>query len=177
MHPQKRTLLWINIVGGAAVLGSYVWGFTAIPDAGTVLWGTLPEHLRRLSTMWMPLAVVGYFLFTYLLLFRLRPEETQIARRFGFAAFNWIYALILFPSALWMPLSILALENPDALQVWAVRLALWVVGLASLLLVGALLALRPRRPAIAYWLAAAGSIAFAVQTVVMDAALWVAYFP
>ena len=159
------------------MLGSYVWDFTAVPNAGTALWGSVPEHLRRASTTWMPLAVVGYFLFTYLLLFRLRPEETRIARRFGFAAFNWIYALILFPSALWMPLSIWALENPGAAQVWAVRLTLWIVGLASLLLIGALLALRPRRPAIAYGLAVAGSIAFAVQTVVMDAALWVAYFP
>lgn len=177
MHPLKQTLLWINIVGGIAVIGSYVWGFKAIPDAGGVLWGGLPETLRRVSTAWMPLAALGYFLFTYVLLFRLNPETTRIAGRFGFAAFNWVYALFLAPSALWMPLSAWALQNPVAARVWAVRLILWLVAIASLLLIAALAALRPRPPALVYGLAVAGSIAFAVQTVIMDAALWVKHFP
>jgi hypothetical protein len=177
MHPLKRTMFWINIIGGIAVIGSYVWGFKAIPDAGSVLWGSLPENLRRVSTAWMPLAALGYFLFTYLLLFRLNPDQSQIAGRFGFAAFNWLYALILAPSALWMPLSAWALQNPIAARVWVVRLILWLVALASLLLIAALLSLHPRAPALAYGLAVAGSVAFAVQTVIMDAVLWVAYFP
>ena len=177
MHPLKQVMLWINIVGGIAVIGSYVWGFKAVSNAGTVLWGSVPDNLRRASTTWMPLAALGYFLFTYLLLFRLNPEETQIAGRFGFAAFNWIYALILAPSALWMPLSAWALQNPIAARVWVVRLILWLVALASLLLIAALLSLHPRAPALAYGLAVAGSIALAVQTVVMDAVLWVMHFP
>jgi hypothetical protein len=177
MHPQKRIMFLINLVGGAAVIGSYVWGFSAIPDAGTVLWGSVPDNLRRLSTAWMPLAVAGYFLFTYFLLFRLNPDEARIPGRYGFRAFNWIYAAILFPSVLWMPFSISVVQGGGAAALWATRVVLWLVGLASLDLIGALLTLRPRRPAVPYWLAVAGSVAFAVQTVVMDAILWVAYFP
>ena len=49
--------------------------------------------------------------------------------------------------------------------------------MASEGLVEALFSLRPRQPACAYWLAVDGSIAFTVQTLVLDAVIWPAYFP
>ena len=61
----------------------------------------------------------------------------------------------------------------------------WGLALAGADLVGALwgglpaalLALRPRQPRWAYWLAVAGSLPFALQTAVLDALLWPAFFP
>jgi hypothetical protein len=44
-------------------------------------------------------------------------------------------------------------------------------------LVIALLRLRPRQPARAYWLAVAGSVAFTIQTALVDAVIWTVLFP
>ena len=43
--------------------------------------------------------------------------------------------------------------------------------------VAALLSLRPRRPNSAYRLAVAGSFVFTIQTGLLDALIWVYYFP
>lgn len=75
MHPKKWLLLLINIIGGAAVLGSYALGILTHPDAGQVLWGDVPESLRALYTANMFLAAIGYFALIYYLLFRVDPVK------------------------------------------------------------------------------------------------------
>jgi hypothetical protein len=59
----------------------------------------------------MLLAAAGYFAFTYFVLFRLDPTITRVLGRFPFDLFNVLYAVILIPSALWMPLTLFALEG------------------------------------------------------------------
>jgi hypothetical protein len=44
-------------------------------------------------------------------------------------------------------------------------------------MVAALIALQPREPRAAYALAVAGSVAFSIQTALLDALIWPAYFP
>ncbi len=39
-------MLLINILGGAAVLGSYTFGILAHPNASQVLWGEVPESIH-----------------------------------------------------------------------------------------------------------------------------------
>ena len=80
-------------------------------------------------------------------LFRIDPDSARIAGRFRFSAFNALYIGILLPSALWMPLTFAMLERPSGALWWAIRLVLALVGLASLGLLAALLALYPRGPA------------------------------
>jgi hypothetical protein len=84
MHPQKRTMMWVNASGGVAVLGSYVHGFVTRPHTSGALWGGVPEGLRPLYTLSMLLAAAGYLLFTSLLLFRVDPDQARIAGRFGY---------------------------------------------------------------------------------------------
>jgi len=57
-----------------------------------------------------------------------------------------------------------------------VRIVLFIVGLAALALTTALLTLQPRILDISYWLAVAGSAFFCIQTLIMDAFIWAAYF-
>jgi hypothetical protein len=175
MHPQKRLMLWINVLGGVAVLGSYAHGLWTHPAGGAELWGGVPEALRPVYTGSMLLAAAGYFAFTYLLLFRLDPAA-RVAGRFRFGLFNVLYAGILAPSVLWMPLTFAMLRQPGAGLWLAIRLTLALVGLASLGLLGALLGLEPRRPAWACWLAVAGSLAFCTQTALLDALVWPVLF-
>lgn len=176
MSAKKWLMLFINLFGGAGVIGSYIWGFLTHPNAGQVLWGGVPQSIRPFYTAGMFLAAAGYFAFTYFILFRLNPGETQVLNRFPFGLFNFLYAAILIPSALWMPLTLFALKGPSLGFTWAVRIVLELVGLASVGLLFALLKIEPRLPRWAYRLAVAGSEGFCLQTAVLDAIVWVAFF-
>ncbi len=177
MHPQKREMMWIILLGGPAVLASYAYGVWIDPTAVGAAWGGVSPQIRPFYGVGMLLAMLGYFAFTYFIFFRLDPDEARIANRFGFSLFNVLYIAILIPSALWMPLTLLMLAEPSRTLWWAIRVVLAVVGLASLSLIAALLTIRPRRPAWAYWLALAGSAAFSFQTALLDALIWPALFP
>jgi len=176
VHPKKWLLLTINLLGGAAVLGSYAHGIRTHPSATDVLWGGVPGSIRTFYTVGMFLAAAGYFAFIYFFLFRLRPASARLGNRFGFGAFNILFAGILIPSALWMPLTFATAEASSQVLLWGVRLVLAAVGLASLGLLAALLNTRPRQPLWAYWLAVIGCAAFCLQTAVLDMIVWSAYF-
>jgi hypothetical protein len=166
----------INLFGGLAVLGSYAYCLTAYSAQAGDFWGGVPDGLRPLYTVNMGLAAAGYFAFTYFLLYRLKPAADH-AGRFGFGTFNALYAMILVPSALWMPLTFAMLESPSDGLWWAIRLTLAAVGIGSLGLLAGLVAVRPRPPSLAHKLAVAGSVAFCSQTAILDALVWPAYFP
>jgi len=176
MQTQKKATLMINVVGGAAVLGSYVHGLATHPTTRDQLWGALPPEVQPLYTATMLLAAVGYFPFTYYLLFRTDPDRMLIAGRFRYGLVNLLYALALFPSALWMPLTFAYIAQPSPILWLLTRAALATVGLASLGLLGALLTLRPRESGLAHRLAVAGAAAFCVQTALLDAIIWPAFF-
>ena len=177
MHPQKRRLAWIILLGGAGVLASYTSALAVAPALLSRFWGGVPPSILPYYLASMLLATLGYFAYTYFILFRLDPEQTQIAGRFGYGLFYVLYLMILVPSALWMPLTRTMLQQPSPGLWLAIRFALAVVGLGSLGMLSSLLALRPRQPAWAYWLAVVGSAAFSIQTAVLDAFVWPAFFP
>jgi hypothetical protein len=172
MDGKKFVLLMINLAGGTAVLVSYALGLAVHPDSAEVLWGGVPENLRFVYTLGMGLAAVGYFAFSYFILFRLNPGETKVAGRYGYGLFLALYALILFPSALWMPLTFPAAEQGNQALAWLVRLVLFLVALGSLGLLLALLKVKPRQPKWAHNMALTGSVFFCFQTVLMDFMLW-----
>jgi hypothetical protein len=174
--PDVSRLAALNAVGGACVLASYAWGFLARSDAVGALWGGVPEALRPLYTLNMLLAAGGYFLFTNFILFRLPPDATRVAGGFGYRIFHTLYALVLFPSALWMPLTFALVDHPSTWLFWLVRLDLALVAVGSLGLLVALLTLREPRPAPGRALAAIGLAPFCIQTAVLDAVIWPAFF-
>jgi hypothetical protein len=177
MHPAHRSLLLLNVVGGIAVLGSYAHGLLTHPGTSSQVWGGVPAGLRPLYTVSMPLAAAGYFAFGSFVFFRLDPERTRIAARFRFGAFHALYASILLPSALWMPLTFAMLEAPGGALWAAIRAVLGLVGIGSLSMVAAIAAAAPPRAPLARGIALAGALAFAFQTAVLDALVWPAFFP
>jgi hypothetical protein len=164
MDSRKSSFVLINVTGGIAVLGSYaLWLGNPSNDAGA-LWGSIAGPGRTLYTVSMLLAAAGYFAFaTYVL--RLDPERP------AFAWITTLFTLILFPSALWMPLTCEYLDTPGPALWWAMRATLAVVGLASLGLVVALRRLARTDGGHAR-LAVAGAAAFTFQTLVLDALVW-----
>ncbi len=176
MHPQQQVLLWINIVGGIAVILSYVLSILLHQGNSEILWGGISGGLRSFYFVSMLLAALSYFAFTYFILFRLNPETVQVFQVMKFVVFPIIYCLILIPSVLWMPLSYAMVGQPQ-IGLWiGIRTVLFIVGLAALCLVIALLALSPRPGGAAYWLAVAGSIIFCIHTLILDGVVWPAFF-
>jgi len=176
MHTQQQILAGIIIAGGAAVIASYVHGFLTHPATRADVWGGVPRALRPVYVGSMLLAAAGYFAFTYFVLFVLDPDEVLLADRFTFAVFPALYAAILVPSAVWMPLTFALLAHPGRGLWLAVRVTLALTGVASLALLAALLALSPREPALAYWFAVGGAAAFCIQTAALDMLVWPAFF-
>lgn len=172
----RLALAALNALGGMAVLASYADGL-ARPGAAAALWGGIPEGLRPLYTVSMLLAAAGYFPMTGAVLFGIDAARARVAGRFGYGLFVLLYALILIPSALWMPLTFEMVAAPSPLLWAAIRACLALVGLGSLGVLAALALTRPGPPPALRTLALAGAAAFCVQTAVLDALVWPAFFP
>ncbi len=176
MRTEQVILLIINILGGAAVIGSYVFGLKGQSGGANVLWGGVPNSLRPVYTVSMILSALGFFAFIYFILFRLVPGEVLIGGRFGFSLFYAIFLVILVASAFWMPLTNAYVGNPSTGMWIGIRTVLALVGLGSIALMLALLTLQTKVPGISYWLAVAGSGYFAFHTAILDAIVWAALF-
>lgn len=177
MHPKRRAMAWIVLLGGGAVVLSYVYILGMDPATQADLWGGVPAALLPAYVTSMALATGGFFAFTFFLLFRTDPERVRIASRFGYGLFSGLYVMILAPSALWLPLTSAMVQQPNSILWLGIRLVLVAVGIGSVALLLSLLILRPRRPAGAYWFAVVGAVAFCFQTAVLDLFVWTALFP
>lgn len=175
MHAQQIALLILNIIGGAAVIGSYIYGLNAQAGGASVLWGNVPANIRPVYTVSMIISALGYFAFLYFLLFRLNPGGLVIGGNFGYGIFFGIFILILLPSALWMPLSNFYVGDPVAGTWVMVRTVLALVALGSVFLTWSILSL-PLKEGVAYWLAVAGAGYFTFHTGILDAILWAVLF-
>jgi len=176
MAIQQIVVLIINIIGGIAVIGSYIYGFNAQSGGANVLWGGVPSSVRMVISISLIIATFAYLAFLYFILFQLTPSEVKIAGRFNYSLFYAIFIGILLPSAFWMPLTNLYATNMST-GVWiAIRAVLILVGLSAIALAWALLSLQTREPAVAYWAAVAGSVYFAFHAGVLDAIIWAAFF-
>ena len=173
-HPRQLQLLVLNVLGGAAVLGSYVHGF-GHPNVGA-FWGGVPEALRPVYTLSMFGAAFGYFPLTSYILLRLDPREVRVAG-FGYGLFLALYALVLIPSALWMPMTFQMIDAPDPALWLGIRAVLALVALGTVGLLASLFLAEPRERGLWWALAVAGAVLFFNQTVVLDAIVWPAFYP
>ena len=87
MHAEQQVLFWIMIVGGALVIASYIQGILTHPTTRGKAWGGVPAILKPFYIVSMLLAAIGYFAFTYFILFELNPPAVLIANHFGFIIF------------------------------------------------------------------------------------------
>ncbi len=176
MRIEQIILLIINVIGGAAVIGSYIFGLRGQEGGANVLWGGVPTNIRPVYTVSMILSALGYFAFLYYIFFRLDPSQVSIAGISGFTMFYVIFLVMLIASAFWMPLTNIYVSNPST-GIWiGIRFVLAIVGLASIGLLLAFLTMQGKLPGTAYWLAVAGSAYFAFHTAVLDAIVWAALF-
>ena len=167
MMNSRSTFVALNAAGGASVLLSYWIGLQGPDEVVQGLWGGVPESLRPLYTVNMFCAAAGYFPFTALFLLHGQSR---------FSRLNLLYALILIPSALWLPLTASMIETPGPGWWLAIRAVLFAVGIGSLGLFFELARLRDRVGTAFRVAAFAGLAAFTLQTLVLDALVWPYYF-
>ncbi|UCG55384.1 MAG: hypothetical protein JSV32_04040, partial [Dehalococcoidia bacterium] len=173
---NKLRLTCLILIGGALVIGSYVYGLLTYNGNINDLWGGASEAFKIVNVPFMILAAIGFLGFTYFILFKIDADEVKIANRFGYSIFYLIYSMILFPSAFWMPLTFVMISNPnDGLWI-AIRLLLAVIGIASLVLLCILLNLRSKHTGMIYWMALLGAAAFSIQTFIFDTFLWPLFY-
>ncbi len=175
MHRDQKILAALQLIGGPAVLGSYLYSFSRFPDLVSGMWGGVPEAIRGVYTAWMFVAATGYLLFTYLFLFRTDPAEARIAGQ-PYSRLLVYYALVLIPSAAWMPMTGILLEGPTPALWWPVKIGLWLTLAGSLGLLVASARTEPRWPGPWRPLAIAGALGFCFQTVILDGIVWVWLF-
>ena len=173
--PRLRFVL-LNVLGGLAVLASYGIGLASHAGSAAALWGGVPLALRPLYTASMLAAAAGYFCFTSFVLLRVPTAGVRFFGRFGFPLLEWLYAVVLVPSAAWMPLTLAYLDRPSRALWWLIRFDLALVGLGSLGLLAALVVSDLDRSTVHYRLAVLGLVAFCFQTAVLDAVIWPALF-
>ena len=176
MQIQKIILLVINLIGGSAVIGSYIHGFLAHPENKQALWGNVPQGLIPVYTVSMLLAAAGYLALFFYLLLGVEAADVRVAGRFTFPVFYIIYLAILVPSVFWMPLTHAMIAAHSPILWFAIRFVLWTVGVGALALLAAVLCLEPQTPGWAYFIAVIGSMLVAFQTFVLDAIVWVKFF-
>lgn len=176
MHPKKRSWLVINVVGGIAVLGSYVYELARHPDTRQMLWGTTPEELKAVYNVTMLLAAGGYFFFSYYFVVRTDPDQVRVGP-YGYGFVNACYGLIMVTSALWMPLTFAYFDNPSTWLWLIIRIDLFGVALGSVGLLVALFAMKPRASGLSGTLALFGLLLFALQTAFLDPIVWPQFIP
>ncbi len=175
MHGPALNLAILNFVGGVCVLSSYLYGFKG--GNAAALWGGVPESWRGFYTASMLAAAVGYFPFTY---FFLRCVDYDRATVLGWSAYGVIaiaYAAILFPSSLWLPLTVRMVQSPSDFLWLLIRVDLFLVALGSLGLVLAAATVEPVTSSAMRVAALIGLAFFCLQTVVLDALIWPAMYP
>lgn len=177
MTQEQRRLVLLNAFGGAAVLLSYAYLAILPPEIVQGLWGGLPESFKGPYTFTMLAAAAGYFPLTYQLVFR---SDLESARFLGLPLFPLLvllYSLVLAPSAAWLPLTALMLAEPSSGLWVAIRVVLALVGVGTAGLLW--LAWQKARDdgTAGAWVAVVGGFFFFLQTGILDATVWPAYFP
>jgi hypothetical protein len=173
---QKLVYLAINVVGGLAVLGSYAYGFIQDPDLVQQLWGDVPQALLGLYNINMLLASTGYLLMLSYILTCLPADCRSDSGGLVFERLNYLTGLILFCSALWMPLSFALLDTPNLDLWWCIRAVLFGTGASALVCAYQVHKYAEKR-GLFLKIALCAYFFFCVQTALLDALIWPYYFP
>ena len=173
MH--KILLVILNIIFGSLVLLSYYNGINKHPELSLKLWGGVPKILHTFIISFMFVGAIGYFFFTAHLLLNI-DSNYMFFGKFNYWYLHIIYLLILIPSALWMDLTFLYMNDSTSMN-WAyVVSCLYCVAFFSVVLFLFIVDTNVDKSHWLYFPAVLGSLAFAFHTVFLDGLIWTFFF-
>ena len=168
---KKRNILFllVNLILGFAVILSYIWGLVYYPEYGSALWGKVETNNIPYIIFSMFLAAVGYFVFSF---YFLNYKKFQTFNTLEYLYILSLYIVILFFSALWMPLSIGFINTNNNFFLILDLVSLYLVGISSLLLTIFLIQDKSLRRKLIWKLAVLGGFQFTFHTLIIDAIYW-----
>jgi len=168
---KKRNILFllVNLILGFAVILSYIWGLVYYPEYGSALWGKVETNNIPYIIFSMLLAAVGYFVFSF---YFLNYKKFQTFNTLEYLYILSLYIVILFFSALWMPLSIGFINTNNNLFLILDLVSLYLVGISSLLLTIFLIQDKSLRRKLIWKLSVLGGFQFTFHTLIIDAIYW-----
>jgi len=166
---KNRNIVFLltNIVLGLGVILSYLWGIIYNDDP-SLLWGRVNENHIPYIVLSMLLGAIGYLIFSSFFLY-IKKLNSLTFKQFKYLI-N-LYICILFPSSLWMPLSVLYLNTGNKLILVTDLLCLYIVGLSSLLLTKFIIDNKIENSMI-WKLSVIGGLQFVFHTLILDAVYW-----
>ena len=164
----------VNLVGGIAVLGSYVVGLYLYPDFRNALWGGVTGSWKTIFTVSMFFAAAGYLVFCYSMTISDAANKSSF---FGGHTFSILAAFFLISASVWMPATLKYLASDDNLWWILSVISLWITA-ASLILLTASFGLSKYEGIgeLQFSLTLAGIIWITIHCLVFDAIIWVAKF-
>tara|TARA_A100001037_G_C15109675_1_gene618308 strand:+ start:1031 stop:1567 length:537 start_codon:yes stop_codon:yes gene_type:complete len=132
----QTIFLIVNLIGGAAVLGSYAFGLGYFPEYRNELWGGIYGIWRNVLVTSMLLSGAAYLTFCYFIIFRADIDAYGIHFILGPQTITLLTALFLLSATLWMPSAILYMHTEN--NIWWIFTvgALWITALSLLSLTG-----------------------------------------
>ena len=178
----KIFIITLNCIFGPILLYSYWNGIMHGTISGSTFWGGMPQFLRPISGISMIISAIGYFIFTYYLLFK-TDMHTQYLGIFNYKFIIILYALILIPSCFWIGQTANYIESMEKVtnhaQSWMIIcIILYTVGIASLFLCLWIFSISPLKgeQSLLLNLSKIGVIIFTIHTLIFDGLLWTYFF-
>lgn len=162
MDSNQILFLAINILGGTAVILSYILGFKS-SKGSNLLWGGISKNFQKIYTLSMIVSAIGYFIFSSYI-FKI------LAVNVNYSFFYYAYLILLVTSALWLPLVNMMNKKKNALLWISIRATLILTAFSFFFILVLFLSIVPN--GIHYYLSVAGLIIITLHTGVLDAILW-----
>ncbi|MDP6771973.1 MAG: hypothetical protein QF704_14825 [Anaerolineales bacterium] len=164
----------VNVIGGIAVLCSYVLGLLLYPGVRESLWGGVTGDWRPIFTISMLFSAIGYLAFCYFVGFKSNGESSPLVEN---SALSILCALFLIASTVWMP-STIAYINTNQVLWWNLVVgSLWVTALSLVGLVFLVIGAKVEAPTLHKYLTIAGVTYIAFHCLILDAVIWAVKFP
>lgn len=175
MNTQQIVFLLVSLVGGGLVMLSYYKGLRT-KSGVDALWGGTPTKIRKAYTASMLVSALGYMVTFIYILNNLTDANQAVAGPFTNYSFVIFFALIQFPSAVWVPLVVKMTKKPSEGLWFAIRAGLALVGIGALLVVVNLLSIDPRPQGFIYTVSLISMVWFTIHTAVLDALFWPSFW-
>ena len=136
MSTQQVLFLTINLIGGLAVLGSYIIGLGMFPEYREALWGEVRGNLRTGILISMIFAALGYLAFCYVALFQNGLEDFNKSDWFNSYTISILVGIFLISATFWLPSAIAYLHFSNTYWLVICIASLWSTAISLAVLLG-----------------------------------------
>ena len=173
----QTQFLWINLIGGIAVLGGYIIALIYHPETRTDLWGGVPINWRPWIVISMFFAGFGYCYSIYYMVYNDGLSLQFFWGRVDAAKMIILLILFLLSASLWIHTTFAYIDSPTYLK-WAfVQAELWITALSILLMTIGLATARGVEQTLKHNISILGLSLISFHCLVLDAMLWINKFP